>query len=439
MALAAVGAGLAVVAVLAAAAYVLRLPTRLTVALLADDAIDRAIFQAAAAQLKTRRSPLRLELVVQDDPSQPLAALDGGKVDLAIARSDAAVPASARVVLILRNDAAVIIAAKASGITKTTEFAGRRIGISTDVPGTGDVFTTLLSYYGLSGRQVTRVDLALADVPAAFKDGRIDAAILMGVPGARALTKTVHAVDTVLHDRVVFVGVDDADAVAAVHDGLASTKIAEGAFSGRPLQPPADVSTIGYGVRLFATDALDESTVAALVRQLLAMKSSLAASHSTAANIAPPDPDDDNSLVLHAGVKAYLDGDDTSFVERYSDYLYLGASLASGLASAVALSMGSLASRRRRRTLAALFDIQDVAAKVPAATTLAELTAIEQAASERARLAFRKAADGELRGEDIAAFGLALTDLRAAIAARRTLIVEQQSRYEGRGTRGVST
>ena len=267
--------------------------------------------------------------------------------------------------------------------------------------------------------------MGIDEIPALLKDGKADAALLFGPASSRAVARTVIASYKALGGRMHFVTGDEADAIAALHPGMDSTKIAQGAFSGKPVLPPDDVDTVGYAVRLYATDQLDESVVATLVRRMLAMRSSLASAHSSAADMAPPDPDDDSALVLHAGVRAYLDNDDTSLIERYSDYFYLGASLVSGVVSIFAVTFGMLAGRRRRQSLATLLRVQDISARLPKATTLEELSEIDNEASELAREAFSKAAEGELRADDIAAFGLALTDLRSSLATKRALIRAQ--------------
>ena len=85
---------------------------------------------------------------------------------------------------------------------------------------------------------------------------------------------------------------------------------------------------------IVAREALSETTVAALARQLFAVRHSLAKEVPGAAHIKKPDTDKDAELPVHRGAAAFVDGTERTFLEKYSDYFWAVVLVLSGLGSA---------------------------------------------------------------------------------------------------------
>ena len=78
---------------------------------------------------------------------------------------------------------------------------------------------------------------------------------------------------------------------------------------------------------------MSEITVGAFVRQLFAVRQSLAKEVPTAAKIEQPDTDKDAAVPAHPGAAAFIDGNERTFLERYSDYFWGALLVLSGLGS----------------------------------------------------------------------------------------------------------
>ncbi|MGH6931889.1 MAG: LysR substrate-binding domain-containing protein, partial [Dongiaceae bacterium] len=74
------------------------------------DSDDQAIMAAAAHEFAEERPAIRLKLIVVESLADASHALQEGHADLAIVRSDLAMPPNGQTVLIMRRDAAVLFA-----------------------------------------------------------------------------------------------------------------------------------------------------------------------------------------------------------------------------------------------------------------------------------------------------------------------------------------
>ena len=100
--------------------------------------------------LRNQRAPVRIEVVTTENPKAALEALEAGKVKLAVVRSDVAMQGKAQTVLIMRREAAVLIAAKAGKLQKITDLPNATIGVTRDGPLDGSLLWPVLDYYGIA-------------------------------------------------------------------------------------------------------------------------------------------------------------------------------------------------------------------------------------------------------------------------------------------------
>ena len=79
---------------------------------------------------------------------------------------------------------------------------------------------------------------------------------------------------------------------------------------------------------------MSDTAVAAFARQLFTNRQQLAREMPTASQIEKPDTDKDAALPAHAGAAAYIDGNERTFLEKYTDYIWFVVLGLSGLGSA---------------------------------------------------------------------------------------------------------
>ena len=132
--LAACAIALAALAVVAGVVHFALRPASFKVAIPAGNTLDQRVFGQAGDMLRTARGPVRIEVVTVENAKAALEQLGAGKAQLAVLRSDAALQGEAETVLIMRREAAVLIAPKAGKIQKIADLANGMLGITGEGP-----------------------------------------------------------------------------------------------------------------------------------------------------------------------------------------------------------------------------------------------------------------------------------------------------------------
>ena len=96
-------------------------------------------------------------------------------------------------------------------------------------------------------------------------------------------------------------------------------------LSASPAVPEEDVDTIGLQWLLVAQSKLPTTTIGDLARIIYENKAELALDDGFASKIEPAATDKDAFIVAHPGAAEYINDETKSFVERYSDLMYVAA------------------------------------------------------------------------------------------------------------------
>ena len=135
-----------------------------------------------------------------------------------------------------------------------------------------------------------------------------------------------------------------------------------------------------------------------------------------------PDVEEATAYLIHPGVRAYVNGEQRTWFDKYNDYIYLGLFLGSGVGSVAAGMFGWMRSGKRRGPQVPRERVEAVFDAVRDASTPEEVDTAEHEADEIFRSVFALGIEGKLPGDTIASFNLALAELRRRIAARRAVL-----------------
>ena len=337
---------LAVAAALVASAYVLWRPNVLKVAVAADNPVDQQMMRVASELLGAQHASVKLEVLPVANGQDAGSALVNGGADLAVLRSDSAANGQAQTVMMLRQDAAFFVAPKKGKVKRITDLGGRTIGIAGDSARGRRLMAAVLDFYQLPTDDLKLVPVPTGDIAQAFAQKRIDALLSIGAPTAKSVAEVVTEAARGAQE-LTFIKIEEAKAIAKRFPAIESVEIEQGAFGGRPTRPTESTTTVGYSVRLVAHAGLDTDVIADLVRELVAIRQNVNATVPGAGLMNVPDTDDNSSFVVHPGVKTYANGDRSTFMDRYSDWIYLGLFAASGIGSVFAGAIGWFKTQRR--------------------------------------------------------------------------------------------
>ncbi|MGN6749102.1 MAG: TAXI family TRAP transporter solute-binding subunit [Xanthobacteraceae bacterium] len=392
---------------------------------------DAKFVEALSDQIAQAHRNLHLKLVAAAGPQEAADAIKDGKADLAILPSPADDSLKAPVVAILRqNVMALIVPAAASGkkakkskIEKIDQLAGHRVGIVSGNEATPELLRAVLDHYGVPAAKVTVSEIDAKNIAEAIKNNQVDVLFVAGAATGAAISGAVKAASR-NGDAPSFVAIDQADGIAKRNPVFDSIDIDAGTFGGKPPAPDDSLKSLSFAEYLVARKSISDSVVAALAKVIYSSRQALAAAMPGEIKIEAPSTDKDADVVAHPGALAYLNDSQQSFFDRYGDDIFYGMLIFPVFGSALAGLASYLRRDTRTRRLRLLQRVLDLVRKAHAAQTLQTL---EQLQVEADNLVIAIVHQGEREEFDETvrmSFAFALDQLRFAIAARRTAILD---------------
>jgi TRAP-type uncharacterized transport system substrate-binding protein len=412
-------------AFLAAAAAVLGYIERPTVLRVAvpSESDDQAILAAAMRSFAESRETVRLKLLTVENLVQSARALEEGRADLAIVRSDLAMPARGQTLLIMRHNAVFFVAPPQSRLNGLEGLRGLKVGVLDAAPAGRAanelVLDTALAQYDVPADSVQRVPLTVAEVSRAVKEKRIDALLAVSVPGSESLLQTVNAVAEAGGGPPVFLPVPEAKAIAQRSPAFEGVEILRGAFGGALPRPAMDLETLGVSTRLVARNSIGDEVAGALTRLMLAARPSIAAAVPMANRIEAPPADKGAALPVHPGALAFLNDEEKSFFDQFADLFYIGAMCLSVLGAALAAALARLKRQSAPDTDRILNRLIELIKEARGASLTEALDFCEKEADELLELTLALDMVHGLSPNRIGAIDLALNQLRHVISDRR--------------------
>ncbi|HEX8665132.1 MAG TPA: TAXI family TRAP transporter solute-binding subunit [Beijerinckiaceae bacterium] len=400
-------------------------PTTLKVAVGPIGSENTRLVVALQQYAGRERSTVRLRLVLTEGVDASAKAIEADNADLAIVRTDVAMPVKAQTVAIMHRDAALLVTTPDSGISKVSGLWGRNVGVVRDIPANRTLLETILAHYEIPKDSVPIVVLGANEVEEALRTKRVDAVLAVGTVTGRTMTETVAAAMQASNGSPVFIPVEEADAIAQRSPKFESLEVVRGTFGGTPPRPANTVETLGVSHRLVAKTSLDDNVVSELTKVLFTGRPTLAQEVPLANKIEAPDTTKGQALPVHSGASAYYDGEVQTFFERYGDWFYLVVMVLSIGGSGIAAMASSAANKARARNMDLLRELLAIVRRAHEGASIAELDALDRQADDILGAALAKAGSGGIDNAGVAAFTLGLDQARRAIGERRRILLAQ--------------
>ncbi len=411
--------------------YVLR-PTTLRIAVGPANSEDQKLIQLMAQTFARDNSAVRLSLIMTEGAAESIALFTAGKADLAVARGDLNLPENAESVAILRKNVVVLWApsglpAKGSKkqptpkIKSLDELAGRRVGVIGRTQANVTLLRVILKESGIDPDKVTVSQFATSQISEMARDASVDAFMAVG-PLKSKITVDAIAATAAARGEPKFLPIDVADAIAKKNPVYELEEIPASIFGSSPQRPEDKVDTVAINHLIIAPKSLSDTAVAAFARQLFTNRQQLAREMPTASQIEKPDTDKDAALPAHAGAAAYIDGNERTFLEKYTDYIWFAVLIVSGLGSAGAWLRHYWNKNERDQYIAHRDQLLELISRVRIAETPGELAEMQGAADGMLREALNCYDDGTIEDGDLSVIGLALEQFHHAVADRRIVL-----------------
>jgi len=450
-----IAAAIAVATAIGAGFYYYNRPVTLRVAVGPANSDDFRMVQSIARVFDPQaagrdRSSIKLRLVPTEGSVQSAVAMDAGQADLAVIRGDLKLPKEGLAVATLRKNVVAIwvptpaepkettkgargkkaAAAKAAKdakdakIEKIQDLAGHKIGVVGRSQSNVNLLRLILQQYGVPADKVDVVQFAPAEVNEAIRSNKAEVFMAVGPVNSQITTDAIAA--TVREGGApTFLPIDLADAIESRYPIYDATEISPGAFGGAPARPDESVKTISFGTHIVARKSLSDTTVTTFTRQLFSMRQQLIAENPAATRVEVPDTDKDAAIPVHPGAEAYVDGEEKSFMDRYSDLIWwviLGMSL---LGSAGAWAAGYLKKDERTNNSSLRERLLQMLSQARKAASHDELDDMQAEADEILRDTLDCYERGAIEAGTLTSFQIALEQFHNAVADRRLFLATE--------------
>jgi TRAP transporter TAXI family solute receptor len=420
---------LAVIGTLAGGYYFAVRPVTLRIAVGPANSDDFKVVQALSQAFVQAHSQIHLRPVQTEGATASAQMIAEGKADLAIVRGDLSVPKNAQAVATLRKNVAVLwVPPKMKGkkaaakITKIGQLAGRRIGIVGRTPANVDLLKVILQQYGVDPSKVEIIQFPASEAADAIRNQKADAYLAAG-PVNSKITSEAIAASTRDGNAPTFLAIDSAEAIAQNHPMYEASEIPAGTFGGSPDRPEDEVKTISFSHHIVARKDLSETTVAAFTRQLFAIRQTVMTEFPLAAKIETPDTDKDAFVPVHPGAAAFVDGEEKTFLDRYSDIIWWGLMALSAMGSIGAWLAGHLKKDERSNNSTLRERLLDMIATARRSDSTEELDRMQAEADDILRDTLQCFEHGTIEDGALTSFNIALSQFHHAVADRKALLL----------------
>lgn len=419
---------LAIIGALAGGYYFAMRPVTLKIAVGPANSDDVKVVQTLTQAFTQSKGQVRLRPIQTDGATASANALAEGKVDLAIVRGDLDVPKNAQAVATLRKNVVVLWSVPAKGkkrgpkITKIAQLAGHRVGVVGRTQANVNLLKVILQQYGVDPAKVEIVQFPANEAAEAIKAQKADVYLAAGPVNSKITTDAI-AASTKDFGAPTFLAIDSADAIAQNHPVYEASEIPAGTYGGSPARPEDEVKTISFSHHIVARKSVSETTIAAFTRQLFAVRQQLVTEFPLAAKIETPDTDKDAVIPVHPGAAAFVDGEEKTFLDKYSDYIWWGLMALSAMGSIGAWFAGYLKKDERNSNNHQRERLLDMISAARKCETMDELDQMQTEADDILRDTLRCYDHGAIEEGALTAFNIALDQFHAAVADRKALLM----------------
>lgn len=380
---------------------------------------EAALFAARLdAVLKTNASRFRIKVVSAGDDAKALALFDRKQADLAIVRTDAKVPLRARTLALLEHDLVLLLGPGNRKIKSLAELKKKKVAVVAENESSLGLVRGILDI--ADGPDAARIQMAPQGAP-------LDK-LLSPTSGFGAVVAIVHASMAVRdksYEQIARRGgftlnaIDEAKALTRKFPGISEETLTAGTLSASPAIPDDDLDTVGLEWLLVAQSRMAVSTAGELARIIYENKSALGLDNGFASRIEPASVEKDAFVMAHQGAADYINDDTKSFIDKYSDLMYLGVAALSVIGSIFAAIYAKITRIAPEKASELATAILDIGERIEHAHSLDQLECLQDELETILRGAVIGLRDGTISTDGLDTFKLGYEFVRDEIGMRR--------------------
>jgi TRAP transporter TAXI family solute receptor len=400
-------------------------PVTLSIAVGSLDGDAPKIVSALASRLAVNNAPVRLKVVETGGPIESAEAFSSGRTDLAVVRGDVGDLSQAQAIVVLAQAVALLVAPPGSGLADIADLKRSTVGV---VAGDTNqkIVSVLTEAYDLDRAKVVFKGIALDQVRRALETKEIRAVLLVMPLSEKYLSLVRGLFPLNAKSAPVLIPIENAGAIAEKERAYVNFDIPKGTLRGSPPVPEDDVTTLQVSFYLVGKKSLDKDLIAGFTQAITAARRDVLTETPVLAQFKAPDTDAGAYLPVHPGAAEFYNGSQLSFLDKWSNAIFLAPMALGALATVAAAAWRFLRSGELKPGKPALDALYALGRKIRRAENEAELLEIENQidvvlSAQRAR------ADEDERALDTATLNVAAHRLENLIHDRRAVLAAPNS------------
>jgi NMT1-like family len=213
--------------------------------------------------------------------------------------------------------------------------------------------------------------------------------------------------------------IDSAKALAHKIPSITAETIEGGMLSSSPEVPDDDVDTIGLEWLLIAQSRVSTSTATDLARIVYENKSELGLDNGFASRIEAAETEKNAYVMAHPGAAEYINDDVKTFMDKYSDMMYLGAGALSIIGSIFAAIYTKITRVCPEKASGLATAILMVGERIEHARTMDQLEEVQDELEKILRGVIVGLRDGTISSDGLETFKLGYEFVRGELEIRR--------------------
>jgi TRAP-type uncharacterized transport system substrate-binding protein len=401
-------------------------PTTLSIAVGSLDGEAGKVMTAIAGRLTSMSAPVRLRVVDVPSSLGAAEAFSSNKVDLAVVRGDVGDLSQAQAVAVVAHAAVLIIAPPGSPASSIEGLKRKTVGV---VGGEMNqrVVDVLKSEYDL-GNKVTFKNLAPPEARRALESKEVNAIMIVVPLTERYLALVRGLFSQNAKTPPVLIPIESAGAIAETQHAYESFDVPKGTLRGAPPVPDDDLTTLRTTFYLVAHKKLDPDLIADFTKSLMSAKRDLMGELPILAQVAAADTDPGAYLPVHPGAAEYYNGTQQSFMDKWSNAIFLTPMALGALASLAAAAWKFLRIAKPQADVPALDALYALARRIRKADNEAELQRIEDEIDDILGTQRAKAAASDIDPTEVATLNVTAHRLQNLIHDRRAILRARMAR-----------
>ena len=337
---------------------------------------DSYVLMREVAEVAARhRKAVRLDVRATRDPSQNIAMLNAGAIELAAIRADTPVVSTIRIVADLYPDYFQLIARADAPIFAVNDLSKIRIAIPAFGTDAFRSFWTVANHYNFA---IDAIDWTATDFTHArtgLLDGTYDAIFTVrSLRDADLLRLFLDA--GIKRTALRYIPVDQAQAISLKSPFLEPGTIPRGAFTSLGTLPQREILTASVMRILVTRDDIPAEAIRALTEVLFEHRLDLTIRFSLASAIRQPDESHGLNVPLHDGAAQFYTRDEPSFLQENAEPLALVITVCAMLFSGLLALRSRLVAAQKNRADRYNYQLLDLNAQALAATSPDELAGL---------------------------------------------------------------